>query len=154
MFPIPSLFPPSTKPSPRTPTWPLLHSCLVSMGSECMHICALANLFQLPQPLLSEVCHSVPSIYASGSFMFVIYFVHCIPHMSEIIWYFSFSDWFISRDVIFPSSIHAFAKGNIFFFSWPRSIPLCKCTTPVLSMYLLVGTWAIFIPWILQITLL
>ena len=43
--------------------------------------------------------------------------------------YFSFSDWFISLSIMFSRSIHAVTKGKTFFFLWPSSIPLCKCTT-------------------------
>ena len=32
-----------------------------------VHICSLANLFQAPRPLPSEICHSVPGIHAYGS---------------------------------------------------------------------------------------
>ena len=41
------------------------------------------------------------------------------PHISEIIWYSSFSDWLISLSIMFSRTIHALAKGKILFF-WRR----------------------------------
>ena len=49
--------------------------------------------------------------------------------MSEIKWYLSFSDYLISLSIMFSRSIHAVAKGEISFFLWLSSIPLCKCNT-------------------------
>ena len=43
-------------------------------------------------------------------------FINEIPHLSEIIWYFSISDWLISLSIMFFSSIHTVIKGKIFFF--------------------------------------
>ena len=37
--------------------------------------------------------------------------------MSEILWYFSFSDWFISLSIMFSRSIHTVAKGKTFGFN-------------------------------------
>ena len=45
--------------------------------------------------------------------------------MSEIIWYLSFSDWFISLSIMFSRSIHALTKDKIFFFFYGRSA--CHC---------------------------
>ena len=38
-----------------------------------------------------------------------------MPRMREIIQYLSFSDWLISFSIVFSRSIHAVAKGRIFF---------------------------------------
>ena len=40
--------------------------------------------------------------------------------------------------------MHAVAKGKGPSFLWPRSIPLCKCTTAVLPSLLLMDTCAAF----------
>ena len=62
-----------------------------------------------------------------------VYFVHQIPHISEIIRYLSFTDWLISLSIIISSSIHALMKGapkkELLPFLCLCSISLCKCTT-------------------------
>ena len=46
-----------------------------------------------------------------------IYFVHWIPHISEIIWYLSFSVWLISLSITPSRSIHIVSNGkNSFVF--------------------------------------
>ena len=51
-------------------------------------------------------------------FCSLVYFVHYIPLVSEIIWYLSFTKWLISLRIIVSSSIHAVTKGkNSFFLS-------------------------------------
>ena len=50
-------------------------------------------------------------------FCFLVHIVHQIPHMSEIIWYFSFSDWLVSLSIIFSRPIHAVTQGKFFFFA-------------------------------------
>ena len=49
-------------------------------------------------------------------FCLLAQFVHWIPHMSDIVWYLSFSDWLISLSIMFSRSIHTVAKGETFFF--------------------------------------
>ena len=51
-------------------------------------------------------------------FFLLVQFIHYLPHKSEIIWYLSFSDRFISSSIIFSRSIHAIAKSTIFFSSF------------------------------------
>ena len=104
-----------TKPLPIYP-WPFTTLLSVSMGFAYTRICSLANLFQSSQPLFSEICPSVPCIHASGFILFIIYSVHYIPHMSEIIWYLSFAVWLILLSVIFSRSIQAVSKGKSSFF--------------------------------------
>ena len=55
--------------------------------------------------------------------------------------------------ILLSSSIHAVAKGKIFFFLWLSSIPLYKCLTVALSTHLLMDSWDVSISWLLQITL-
>ena len=70
----------------------------------------------------------------------LVYCVHQTPHISEIMWYFSFPDWLNSFSMIFSRSIHAVAKCKDFFFLLLLSIPLHKCTTGFLSTHLLRDT--------------
>ena len=92
-------------------------------------------------------CHLFSSMSLS-LFCLLIQFVHQIPHMSEIIWYLSFSDWLISLSIMFFSRfIHTVAKGKSFFLSQPSSIPLCKCPIIVLSTHLMMDTWAASVAW-------
>ena len=49
-------------------------------------------------------------------FCLLAYFVHSIPHMNEIMWCLSFSDWLISLSIIISRSIHSFTKGKIPLF--------------------------------------
>ena len=49
-------------------------------------------------------------------FCSLVYFVHYILLIGEIIWYLSFTNWLISFSVIFSSSTHAVAKYRSFFF--------------------------------------
>ena len=49
-------------------------------------------------------------------FSVLVQFAHWIPHISEIIWYLSFSDWLITLNIIPSSSIRAVANGKTFFF--------------------------------------
>ena len=75
------------------------------------------------------------SIYESVSILLVSS-VCSLFHMSEIIWYLSFSDWLMSLSMKFSMSIHTVSKGKIFFFT-VSNIPSCKCPIVVLSTYLL-----------------
>ena len=72
-------------------------------------------------------------------FFLLVYFVHYIPVISEVIWYLSFTNWLISHSLMVSSSIHAVTKGRSSFFLL-HSIPLCKCTTVFWSIYLLMDT--------------
>ena len=47
----------------------------------------------------------------------LVYCVHQISHISEIIWYFSFTDWLNSLSMIFSRSIHAATKCKSLLFS-------------------------------------
>ena len=44
-----------------------------------------------------------------------VQFVHSIPHMSEIVWCLSLSDWLISLSVLISTSTHAVEKGTSSF---------------------------------------
>ena len=82
---------------------------------------SLANPFT---PFL-QVSHPLTAIslfhVSTPLFLFhsSVYFVHEIPHISDIKWYMSFSDWLISLSIIISRSIHAVPRGKIsFFFFW------------------------------------
>ena len=97
-------------PAPAPPSlWPSPHWCLCLF---VMHMCSSADPFTffhpvpLPPSPLTAVClfHvSTPLFLICSS----VYFVHQIPHVSEIIWYLSFSDWLISLSII-----HLFIKDR------------------------------------------
>ena len=87
--------------------------------------------------LLSE------SLYFACDFSLFIRF----PHISEIIWYSSFSDWLISLSIMSFRSTHTVTKEKNFFIFNGHGIPLCKCPIVVLSTHLLMGTWTASISW-------
>ena len=70
----------------------------------------------LPSPLVtvSLFLVSMPLVL----FCSLVYFVHQVPLIGEIIWYLSFTDQLISLSIIFSSSIHAVEKGRSSFFSF------------------------------------
>ena len=78
-------------------------------------LCPFCSILYLltPPPLLAVIFS--PSMGLS-LFCLLIQFVHYISHMSEIIWYLSFSDCLISLSIMFSRSVHTVAKGKIFFF--------------------------------------
>ena len=98
-----------------------------------MHVTHLAHPSPplLQQPSVCSLCLRVP--YGLPPSLFLSYFsfpspmficcVSQIPHMSEIIRYFSFSDCLISFNIIPSSSIHLVGNGRISFFLI-ASIPL------------------------------
>ena len=73
--------------------FPLAIATLLSV-SMCMHLCSLANPFPFfhPAPSPAPPLNSVSLSHVSMPlFLFCsqVYFVHQIPHISEIIWYLS-----------------------------------------------------------------
>ena len=68
--------------------------------------CSIPPLPTSPQPLAVIMALSL------SLFCLLVQFVH----VREIMWYLSFSDWLFSLSMMFSSSIHAAAKGKIFFF--------------------------------------
>ena len=99
-LPFSSLIPPSPQQSP--------HSVHVRESFSFL----LSPYTPYPHPQLS---YCSPSMNLSPFFLLFL-FVHYIPHISEIMWYLSFSDWLISLSIMFSRSIHTVAKGTIFFF--------------------------------------
>ena len=71
-----------------------------------------------------QLSSSSPSMSPSTYFL-LVQFVHQIPHISEIIWYFSFSDWLISLSIMFSRSIYTVTNGKIFFFHYGQVVFHC-----------------------------
>ena len=80
-------------PSPSLhPPFPLAITTLlsVSMGYACMFFGYSLHLLLSSTPTAIPSCQSIPCIHAPVSVLFSVYFVHYIPHISEIIWNLSF----------------------------------------------------------------
>ena len=97
--------PPTALP---TSTYPQLHMYF----AYSLHLLSSSSPILLPSTAVSPFSVSLILFL----FCLLVYFVHHIPHVSEIIWYLSFSDWLISLNIVISRSIHAFAKGKTFFF--------------------------------------
>ena len=128
--------------------FPLLFSPIIPPPLSSHHavVHVHGNFFLFAQslcPLTSPA--SCPSMIVS-LFCLLGQFVDEIPHMSEIIWYLSFSDWLISLSIMSSRSVHTVARGKFFYF-FKAKIPLCKCPIVVLSTHLWIDTWAVSISW-------
>ena len=134
--PFPSPFPHLCPPLPiATPPflWLSPNCCLclcdIYVFLKCLIHLTFSTNPQYHFPLTAvSLCHVPMPLFLLCS---SVYFVHYIPHRSEIIWYSYFSDWLTSLSIIISRSIHVVAKDKIYFFFWPSSIPLCKRTTVV-----------------------
>ena len=119
--------------------FPSPFSLLIPSPPQSLHCCPrpwvlfpfcsippLPNCYHPPPPPLS--CYSALYLWVCLYFCLLVWFVYSLPHMSEIIWYLSFSDWLISLSTMFSRSIHTVKKGKVFFF-FISSISLCKWWT-------------------------
>ena len=61
---------------------------------------------QLPFPLVTTILLSVSISFCLFSFLFICFFQFCIPHMSKIIWFLTFSVWLILLSMLFSRSSH------------------------------------------------
>ena len=93
----------------------------VPSGNHHTVVVSMRFFFLIPLPFSPSPTTPYPltavrqfSIYESVSIL-LVYFVHKIPHMSEIIRYLPFSIWLISLSIILSRFIHAVAKGKISF---------------------------------------
>ena len=90
------------------------HHTLVCVYWSCIYVLWLISSpsfiqpFSIPPLWQLSVCSMYPWL--------CFYFVQNISHISEIIWYLSFSDWFVSLNIIISSSIHAVTKGEFLIF--------------------------------------
>ena len=120
IFPLCS--PLSRHPTPLPQSIPTLLS--TSVGHSYMFFVQslplLSTITPLPNPLFPLAAVSLFSVPVYlVLFCSLVYFVHWIPLISEIIWYLSFTNWLISLIIIVSSSLHDVAKGrNSFFFLW------------------------------------
>ena len=105
-------------PSSTPPAITTLLSMSISFFSLFTLLCSIPPPPQPPSPEQPPTLSAVSMIFICESVsILLVHFVHWVPHMSEIIWYLSFSDWIISLSILFSRSIHAVAKGKISFFS-------------------------------------
>ena len=93
----------------------------------------------LPQPPVPPPGNHCPDVCAHE-------FKCYIPHMSEIRWSLDFSDWLVSRSVIFSRSITLLRMAVFRLFLGLSSVPSCKCTmppssTPLSKDILVVSMW-------------
>ena len=91
------------------------YTCVHVHGS-CIHILWLlpSPSFNPSHPLLQlSVCSMFLSLIL---FCSLVYFVHQIPDLSEIIWYLPFTDQLISLSIRVSRSIHVVTKVKISFF--------------------------------------
>ena len=88
-------------------------------------------------PLPSVNCQNILWFSVFLLRLFILFFK--IPHMSEIMWYLSFSVWPVSLSKIPCRSIYVVENGKISFSMWLSHVPFYICTTS-LFIYLLMGT--------------
>ena len=74
-----------------------------------------------------------------------LYLFLYIPHLSDIIWYLSFSFWFTSLSMMIFTSIHVAVSDTISFI-----ILLYKCPTSSLPVHLLMDTSGASMSWIVN----
>ena len=119
-----------------------------------LHTCSLTSPFTFFQPVLTSCLPltTVSMFYVSMPlvlFCLVVYFVHQIPIVSEIIWYVSFTDWLISLRIRVSSSIHAVTKGKNSFFFTAVQYSIVLMYHSFLPTHLLMDNWAVPRSWLL-----
>ena len=101
--------------------YPLSSPCQSLYHCQCpwiAHKHSLVSPFTIWHPVSTPPTDTVSLFYVFVLlFLFcsLVYYVLQIPHISEIMWYLSFTDWLISLS-IFSRSIHAVVGGKNFFF--------------------------------------
>ena len=106
LLPSLTLFPPSANP----------HSLVPVSGSRIsiLWLIPSSSFIQSLSPL------AVVSLFHVSMLLFLfcplVYCIHQIPLMNEIIWYLSFSEWLILLSIMLSKSIHAVTKGKNFLF--------------------------------------
>ena len=106
--------PASTQPPPPFPlAFPHCCLCLWVMYIYVLWLNTSPSFTQSSPHLSPVSCQSVPSMPVS---ILSVYFVHWIPHKSEVIWYLFFTNWLISFSTIISRPNHAVTKGKSSFF--------------------------------------
>ena len=115
------------------PTYSITPAYPIKCPPQC-----LSPSHPIPQPTFpSATLWSFPRVRSLSWFVFLSNFSHLLPllsliipftisyfpHMSETIWWLSFSGWLLHSSIIPSSSIHIEANG-ICPFWWLRNIPL------------------------------
>ena len=107
----PIVFPLSCSPQSLPSPPPGLHRTVVCVHGPCIHAYMLSG-WSLPVP--SPPCFPLIAVSLFPVSMPLVLFCQFILfvrfHMSEIIWYLSFSDWLIWLSIMFSRSNHAVAK--------------------------------------------
>ena len=115
-----------TSTQPLTPFPPAITTLTGIYGSCICVFWLIPSPYFIQSPFLHSLWQlSVCSICTCLCF----YFVHYIPHMSEIIWCLCFTDWLLSLSIITPSPSTLLQKVKVPPFLLPCNILFYKCTT-------------------------
>ena len=109
-------FSPLPPPSSQTPTSIVNHHTIFHVYGSFIYVLWLIpspsfdqfSPLSTPLTIVSLFHDSMPLIL----FCSLVYFVHYIPFVSEVLWYSFFTNWLISFSIIVSSSIHAVTKGK------------------------------------------
>ena len=112
---------PLCSPLPIPPPAPTVNShTIVHVCGSLIHVLCLVpspSFHHYPPPCSPLVTFSLFHVpMPVVLFCSLVYFVHYIPLLGEIIFYLSFTNWLISLSIIFSNSIHTIGKGRGSFF--------------------------------------
>ena len=97
----------------------------------CVHGLCINVVWLIPSPsfISSPTSFQITVSLFPVSKLLLLFCLLCSldPHVSEIMWYFSFTDWLNSLSIIQARSLYAVAKYVSFLLL--HSIPLCKYST-------------------------
>ena len=106
---------PSAPPIPASHPW----SYPLWLCPWVLYICPLWPFFPYFPPLSLSPLVTVSLFFISMTLVIVCLLVHFVDYVlliGEIIWYLSFTSWFVSLSIMLSRSIHAIAKGRSSFF--------------------------------------
>ena len=111
--------PPSRSPIPK-----VSHHNFFHVHGLCIYVvCLIPSPFsQFPPPSSPLIAVSLFHVSVPILFCLLVYNVHQIPLVSEVIWYLPLIDWFISLSIRVSTSIYAVEKVRILLFSLLCSI--------------------------------
>lgn len=105
-------------PAPASlPLWPAPHRppCL-----WVMQMCSWTNPFPFFHPVPLTLPQTIAHLFYVSTALFLFcssaYFVHEIPHLHEVMWYWSFYGRLMSLSTVISRYIHAVTKGESSFF--------------------------------------